>query len=90
MLFLEHLICNIKQGADILAGCMVLRGHAPDVCIKQILNFGHCIASMPDLRIDTSGLASYYDARPLVSILKSGIEAILCEIRPSITSGKVN
>ena len=42
MLFLEHLICNIKQGADILAGCMVLRGHAPDVCIKEILNFGHC------------------------------------------------
>ena len=46
MFFLEHLICNIKQGAYILAGCMVLRGHAPDVCIKKILNFGHCEMTM--------------------------------------------
>ena len=37
MSFLEHLICNIKQDADILAGCMVLRGHAPDVSIKKSL-----------------------------------------------------
>ena len=43
MLFFEHLICMIKQGADILAGCIVLRGPAPDVCIKNILNFGHCM-----------------------------------------------
>ena len=43
MFFLENLIGNIKQGAYILAGCMVLRGHAPDVCMKKILNFGHCM-----------------------------------------------
>ena len=39
MFFFEHLICHIKQGADILAICIVLRGPAPDVCIKKILNF---------------------------------------------------
>ena len=25
-----------------MAGCMVLEDPAPDVCIRQILNFGHC------------------------------------------------
>ena len=43
MFFLEHLICNIKQGTDILSWCMVLRGHAPDVCLRKILNFGYCL-----------------------------------------------
>ena len=37
MFFFEHLICHIKQGADILAGCIILRGPAPDVCIKKNL-----------------------------------------------------
>ena len=42
MFFFEHLICYIKQGADIVAGCMAFRGLAPDVCMKKIPNFGHC------------------------------------------------
>ena len=37
----EHLICHIKHGADILASQIVLRGPAPDVCIKQFPKFRH-------------------------------------------------
>ena len=39
----EHLICHIglEHGADILARQMFFRVPAPDVCIKQFLQFGH-------------------------------------------------
>ena len=50
MFFLEHLICNIKQGAVILARCMDLRGHAPNMCIKKSLNFGHWLGSIKSVR----------------------------------------
>ena len=80
MFFLEHLICNIKQGADILAGCMVLRGHAPDVCIKKILNFGHCrnITESDGSRIFRLGVI--YVSKPVkitknIHILKAWIKS---------------
>ena len=49
--FFLHLInMYIKQNAHILAGCIVFRGRAPDVCMGKFLNFGH---------YDLSQLGSY-------------------------------
>ena len=37
----------IKQDAGILAGCIVFREPAPDVCIEIFLNFGHWFPKSP-------------------------------------------